>query len=77
MGKRYEDWKPGDIVICLKDDSAWAPVKRGQRLTLKSTLFNDLYGMYFEVLSDKDITWLVFALDLIKDNKLARALYGL
>ncbi len=38
MGKRYEDWKPGDIVICLKDDSASAPVKRGQRLTLKSLM---------------------------------------
>jgi len=70
MGKRYEDWKPGDIVICLKDDSA-------QRLTLKSTLFNDLYGMYFEVLSDKGIVWMVFARDLIKDTKLERALYGL
>lgn len=76
MGKRYEDWKPGDTVVCLKDNSTSATVKKGQRLTLKSRLINDSYGMYFEVLSNK-ITWAVYAHDLIKDTKLARALYDL
>lgn len=45
MGKRYEDWKPGDTVVNLKYGANYSKIKKYQRLTI-TEIFKSTPNIY-------------------------------